>query len=162
MARVPFTTGKGWFPRVFPGFVGPSAIDDTVILTTPAEGRDNHNKVRHATVVGEDGAESATTAVVPATKQWYVPFATGYHTDAASTPQMSLRLIDPDGSNWISIAELMGATVNLTVVLRQPIIVPPLWALQSVSNGASIAPGSVVVLRYAFVELPAGEYVPPI
>jgi len=163
MSRVPFTTGKGWFPRVFPGFVGPAAIDDTVILTSPQEGFARYAEQKAASASGTAIAEININVVnpVPGDKVWLVTACGAYHQD--DTPLVTalwIHLQDPINNEYPLVAGGALAAHERLAVNRQ-FIVPPRWSLRaSIPVATAAAKGLFIFASY--IELPIGEYVPPV
>lgn len=156
-------TTRSFWPRTVPGFVGPSVIDDIAVPVTPLEGLDAYSKIIAASV-SDTNVNQVDATAVPAGKQWFIPAAGGYHTDPASNPSMCLQLVHPDGK-FVPIYAMGdqagGMPANWYFASNRPIILPQLWTLR-LALSSTIAVATSLVLRFAYVEVPLGEYVPGI
>jgi len=158
--RIP--SGAGFFTRLYPGFIGPSHVDEIGVFTSPLEGLDKYSRVRCALFTGSSGGAAVDSDAVPAGKQWFIPFASGSHDDGAnSTSQMRLFGFDPDGTKHVGIAQLKNCKALEYATTDRPFLLGPLWKLRA-SHTSAIAAGKFVTLRFAFLEMPAGEFVPGI
>jgi hypothetical protein len=155
----PIALGRGWYPRVFPGFVGPQFVDPVCLFTTPFEGSGRYGDLISA-AVNVVATATASTGFVPAEKVWWVPYCSLEHDDPALTTHLSINVND---NNVRTVAHSGGAdvTAGRKISIRRPLIVPAGWRIDGIAFVAPAA-GQNLTLRYAYVELPMGEYVPPL
>lgn len=161
MARIPFSTGKGWFPRVFPGFVGPTAVDDTVVLTSPQEGTHRYADLLKAAGSGDASSEVAAGTNPPGDKMWLVPYCGAYHLD--DTPlstHLWIVLQSPAGDEY-PIAAVASAGDKQRLAVDRPFIVPPRWSVR-VKTATATGVGKSLNILMTYAEIPIGEYVPPV
>lgn len=152
--------GRGWFARVFPGFVGPEAVDEIAVFTTPYEGTDRWSGLQATSVTTPGATFLSDSGIVPAEKSWFIPWASGYHDDpAAGAARLTLSVVFPNGF-WVGVTSSEVSNAANQVVSAQRAFILPARCLLRCQTSVQIAIASNLVLRFASIEIPAGEYVP--
>ncbi len=159
MTRGRISVGRRWFARLFPGWAGPVEVDDTVVLTTPMEGTGRFADLQFIQYTATANSFVNST-VVPADHQWWIPWASIHHNDSALTEHM-----------WLAIRNIADKEVTVTggadvseqrkISIRRPIILVEGQKL-SANLKSSTAAGKKIFLNLFYVEMPIGEFVPPL
>ncbi len=159
MVRGKISLGRAHFSRQFPGWAGPEEIDDVAIATMPLGASGRWNDLAHSGFnLTQQPLVVGTT--VPDGRQYWVPFCSSYHDDAALTAHLRIILYNLAG-NEVVVSAGSDVTANRHISLRRPIIVPEGWNLR-VRLSATPAAGQKLYLNYFYVETEIGEYVAPL
>jgi len=159
MTRGRISVGRRWFARLFPGWAGPIEVDDTVVLTTPMEGTGRYADLQFQQFTATANS-FVNSSVVPNDQQWWIPWCSIHHNDPALSEHMWLAIRNI-ADKEVTIAGSPDVTEQRKVSIRRPIIIVEGQKLSANAKTVTAA-GKKIFLNMFFVEMPIGEFVPPL